>query len=197
MENRGHQEIVIAFRKGEEKAFGEVYELFSGPIYLFARRILNSDTEAQDVTAETFMKLWNLRDNFETIQNIKAFLYITVRNGCFNILRKRKNTIRHKEDLNYLLSQNEEGPSQQDEIKAEVLKNILRELNNLPKQCRQVVEFSFIKGLKNTEIATELGLSLQTVKNHKNRGLRILKFLLGRREWQMLLVFFPDFFLSY
>lgn len=185
-----HHEIIVGFRKGEEKAFEEVYELFSGPIYLFSRRILNNNTEAQDVTAETFMKLWNLRMNFETLQNVKAFLYITVRNACFNILRKRKDTLRHQEDFNYLLSQNENGPSQHDEIKAEVLQTILREINNLPKQCRKVVEFSFIRGLKNAEIADELGLSLQTVKNQKNRGLRMLKLLLGRGEWQLLLSFY-------
>lgn len=190
---RDHYNIIVAFKEGKEKAFEEVYELFSGPIYLFSRRILNNNTEAQDVTAETFMKLWKLRTNFETMQNIKAFLYITVRNACFNILRQRKDTLRHQEDLNYLLSQTENGPSQQDEIKAEVLQTILKEINNLPKQCRKVLEFSFIRGLKNTEIANEMGLSLQTVKNQKNKGLRVLKFMLGTREWQLLLIAFHLF----
>jgi RNA polymerase sigma-70 factor (ECF subfamily) len=182
MRNSDFDYIISDFRKGDQKAFAQIYDLYYGPIYCFARRILTSNAEAQDVTAETFMKLWRLHSNFETMQNIKAFLYIAVRNASFNILRQRKDNVRHHQDLNYFLAQDETGPTHQDEVKAEVLQVVLKELSNLPRQCRKVLEFSFLRGLKNNEIASEMGLSLQTVKNQKNRGIRILKVSLASRE---------------
>ena len=58
MRNSDYDYIINDFRKGDPKAFARIYDLYYGPIYCFARRILTSNAEAQDVTAETFMKLW-------------------------------------------------------------------------------------------------------------------------------------------
>jgi RNA polymerase sigma-70 factor (family 1) len=187
--NKGnYSEMIMAFQKGEEKAFAEVYDLFYGPIYYFTLRIVDNSGEAQEITADTFLKLWKLRANFESIENIKAFLYITARNASLNLIKQRKGYSRSQEDLSYFLSQDEQGPSMQDEIKAEVLKEVLKEMETLPPQCRKILQFSYVEGLKNTAIANEMGLTLQTVKNQKTRGLKMLKVALTSRVWFLLMI---------
>lgn len=188
MNKRNHSEMVLAFQKDDEKAFAGIYDLYYGAIYYFILRIVDNNAEAQEITADTFMKLWKLRANFESIDNIKAFLYITARNASLNAIKQKKGHSRSQQELSYLLSQSEQGPSMQDEIKAEVLSTVLREMETLPPQCRKILKFSYIAGLKNTAIASEMGLTIQTVKNQKTRGLKILKLALSEKVWMMLIM---------
>lgn len=187
MKKGEYLDLIAAFQGGCEKAFSQIYDTFYGPIYYFTLRILDNDGEAQEVTADTFYKLWKLRANFETMENMKAFLYVTSRNASLNVIRQRKEYNRRYEDLNYFLAQHADGPSMQDEVKAEVLKQVLEEIENLPQQCRRILQFSFIRGLKNNEIADQMGLTLQTVKNQKTRGLRMLKMSLATRVWSLMI----------
>ena len=60
-------------------------------------------------------------------------------------------------------------------VHTEVIAEIHRAINQLPTQCRKVISLEFIEGLSNEEVAKELSLSIQTVKNHKVRALKILK----------------------
>jgi RNA polymerase sigma-70 factor (family 1) len=188
MKKGNYSDLIIGFQNGDEKAFSQLYDLYYGPIYYFILRILDNNSEAQEITADTFLKLWKLRANFESVENVKAFLYITAKNASLNVIKQRKEHSRRHQEFNYLLSQDAEGPSMQDEIKGEVLKEVLKEIENLPQQCRRILQFSFIRGLKNMEIADEMGLTLQTVKNQKTRGLKMLKLSLATRVWQVLLV---------
>jgi RNA polymerase sigma-70 factor (ECF subfamily) len=60
-------------------------------------------------------------------------------------------------------------------IRMEVFNELYREINQLPEQCGKIVRMGYIEGMKNEEIARELGLSIQTVKNQKTRGVMLLK----------------------
>jgi RNA polymerase sigma-70 factor (family 1) len=182
-------EFINSFRQGNEKAFAAVYDQFYGPLYFFIRRILNNNGDSQDIVAETFLKLWRLKENFETVQNIKAFLYITSRNAAINILRQRKESIRKNEEISYLLdTQLLAGPSPHDELRAEIIKQLMYEIENLPAQCGRIVKMSFVEGTKNAKIAQDMGLTIQTVKNQKTRGIKLLKEALTRREWQLIII---------
>lgn len=60
-------------------------------------------------------------------------------------------------------------------IRAEVIRDLHRVMETLPGQCQKVIRLSYLEGLNNAEIAQQLSLSVQTVKNHKLRGLAILR----------------------
>jgi RNA polymerase sigma-70 factor (family 1) len=182
-------EFINAFRSGNEKAFASIYDQYYGPLYFFVRRILNSNTDSQDIVADTFIKLWRLKENFETVQNIKAFLYITSRNAAFNFLKQRKDAVRKQEAMSYLLDLHmSDGPSPHDELRAEVVRQLVSEIDNLPVQCGKIVKLFFVEGTKNAKIADDLGLTVQTVKNQKSRGIKLLKQALGKREWQLIII---------
>ena len=138
---------------------------------------------------ETFRKFWQLRANFETLPNIKAFLYITTRNACLNYLRDLKLRSQKDQDLLYLLSQDrEEGGFPEDQYQAELMQRIYEEIEKLPRKCRQVFKLAYMEGLGNEEIANLLHINYQSVKNQKVRALKILRLALlnkGRRlsEW--------------
>src|SRR5260370_2176222 len=72
-----HNFCIELFRTGDRGQFKNAYDLFYEPIFMFVYNLVRSEQEAQDITIETFAKLWQLRANFENLTNIKTFLYVT------------------------------------------------------------------------------------------------------------------------
>ena len=174
------QYSIVEFNQGKKEAFEAVYHAHYASLYYFVKRILNDRFEAEDIVAETFVKLWNLRHNFETAGNIKAFLFISARNACLDFLRSVQRQTTNQQALQYILLQDSDFTFAQDEIKIEVLRQIYTEIENLPPKCRHIFKLAYLEGLRNEEIALKLGLSYQTVKNQKLRASRMLRIALTK-----------------
>jgi RNA polymerase sigma-70 factor (ECF subfamily) len=179
MKNPGHH-IIAGFQQGSKEAFAAVYNMHYSRLYGFIKKLTDNREEAQDITTETFVKLWKLHANFNTAENIKAFLYITARNACMDYLRYRQRQTTNKQELGYVLVQQEDGLSPfNDEIKTAVLKQIHNEIENLPTQCRRIFKMAWLEGKKNAAIAEQLALTEQTVRNQKARAVKILRLALA------------------
>lgn len=183
MESRDMQDIIGAIHRGDDKALAKIYDLYYGPLYYFIQRIIDNTGEAEEIAADSFMKFWKRKENFENLQNIKSFLYTTARNACFDLLRSKKNF--HKHQLDYFLLQPDDENATLDEIKSEVFKKILKQAESLPPQCKRIFQLSYLDELKNTEIAEKLGITLQTVKNRKSEALKLLKLVMTKQELQL------------
>lgn len=190
MKNPGHLHIA-GFQQGSKEAFAAVYHMHYSRLYFFIKKLIDDREEAQDITAETFVKLWNLRSKFSTHENIKAFLYITARNACLDYLRYRQRQTANKQELSYVLLQNEEDiPTTNDEIRFEVVQQIFNEIENLPGQCKRIFKMAWIEGKKNAQIADELNLTEQTVKNQKVRAIKLLRMALSHVDMVLLSLIF-------
>src|SRR5688572_18564866 len=84
------EEIIAGLKNNDEQVFNELYEKFSAALHYFSSRLTQDREEAKDIVVTTFNTLWNLRNNFHSLINIKAFIYITARNRCFDFLRFRQ-----------------------------------------------------------------------------------------------------------
>jgi RNA polymerase sigma-70 factor (family 1) len=188
MKNPGHHHI-IGFREGNKEAYAAIFNTFHTPIYYFIKKLVNDADEASDIAAETFIKLWKLRANFDTQQNIKAFLYITARNACLDYLRStQRQTIKQQEYI-YVAGQEQEIiTSIHEDIKAEVYQQILEEVEKLPTQCRKIFKMAYLQNMKNAEIAEALGLTSQTVKNQKVRAIKLLRVNLSNIDFALLMI---------
>lgn len=174
-------DIMEALRKGEPEALQSLLELFYGALCLFAERMVTDRQAAEDIVGEAFIKLWKRRDNFATVQNIKAFLYISTRNAALNLLKQAKRESLSKKQLAYL-SEEQGAFVLNDMVRAEVLREILQEIDKLPEQCGKVLKLGYLQSMKNQEIATMLNISVHTVKNQKARAIQLLKIRLRDRD---------------
>jgi RNA polymerase sigma-70 factor (family 1) len=180
-------DIIISFQKGDPDALQSLLKQFYSPLCLFADRLLRDQAAAEDIVGESFIKLWNKRSNFESLQNIKAFLYITVRNACLNYLKQAKRDSLNQKQLAYITGEKEEFVLNE-MIRAEVLKEIMQEIEKLPEQCGKVLRLGYLEGLRNQEIADLLQVSVHTVKNQKARAIQLLKIKLRDRDLMTLLL---------
>ncbi|WP_207514015.1 RNA polymerase sigma-70 factor [Longitalea luteola] len=189
MKNPGHH-IIAGFQQGSKEAFAAVYHMHYSRLYGFIKKLIDDREEAQDITAETFVKLWKLHANFATQENIKAFLYITARNACMDYLRYRQRQTANQQEFGYVLGQLEEQmPTANDEIKTEVLKQIHLEIEQLPTQCKRIFKMAWLEGKKNAAIAMELALTEQTVRNQKARAVKILRVALANYNMELFVLF--------
>jgi RNA polymerase sigma-70 factor (family 1) len=167
-------ELVSEFNKGNPKSFSSIFNTYYSALCFFAERMILNREDAEDIVEESFVKLWKLHANFETMQNIKAFLYITTKNACLNFIKQSERATRNQSELVYTLATKEDHVLAEI-TRAEVLREVHAAIESLPPQCRKIVRMSFVQGMKNDEIAAELSLSINTVKNQKARAIQLLK----------------------
>ncbi len=161
------QDLVTQFTQGNTRAFTAIYNIYYPRLFNFAKRMVDNRQEAQDITAETFVKLWRLHPNFPTHDKIRAFLFVTARNACYDYLKyNAKENSQQKELINQLLPETDQVMLR-DEIKADVLDHIYTEIEKLPQQCKAVFTLSYLEGRKNNEIAELLQITDKTVRNQK------------------------------
>lgn len=140
------------------------------PLCIFALHYLKDIDASEDVVQEAFGVLWEKLSAGEKVVNQKGYLYSVVKNRSLDILRKRgggKGTISLDGSVGDI-----EEPTVED---AEVEARLWTAIDTLPEKCREIFLMSKRDGLKQEEIASELGISLQTVKNQVSKALKILK----------------------
>lgn len=90
MEKELKDSVLVRFQKGDARAFQEVFDFYYDNIFYFVYKLLESKEDAEDVAIQIFDKLFRMHTQFETVPNIKAFLFISARNLSFNYIRARQ-----------------------------------------------------------------------------------------------------------
>jgi RNA polymerase sigma-70 factor (family 1) len=168
------EDVMSFFNSGSSVAFTEVYNKFYPSVFYFARRFVNPE-DAEDITADSFYKLWKINKSFPSLQSVKVFLQVNVRNACINHLEHIKVVEKNKHALFFSVDKMTDEYNYSDEIKAEQIKHILAEIEKLPARRKIVFKLACLEGLKEKEIAAKLKLSIGTVHNHKTIAIKQLR----------------------
>jgi len=162
------------FQRGNESALAYFFKEHHRSMCYFASKIVKDERQAEDIVADCFIKLWDRRQTFENVDKIKAFLYIACRNNCLNYLRNEKRKTAAQEL--YLRQMDEDSDEIIYEIiDTEIVDILAREIESLPDKCREVFKLIYLGGKSTEEIAAELNLNVQTVRNHKTRAIELLR----------------------
>ena len=165
----------------------ELFQKYYARLVYFACQLTTDRSGAEDIAQEAFIKYWNLKDEISGDEAaIKSFLYTSVKNTCLN-------TIRHLKVVDSYAAQAEKSEVEEETaihaiIKAEVLGELHQAISSLPESCQKVSRMGFLEGMKNHEIAQELGVSINTVKTQKKRGLELLRRRLNPEIISLLLI---------
>ena len=162
------------FREGRAQALSHFFKLHHKALFYFANRILNDQSAAQEVVSDCFVKLWQKHEDFHTAQQVKAFLFISCRNACLNHLRQLKTRSAAQE---HYLEELKSGAASDDYqvIETELLELVSREIEELPEKMREVFKLLYLQGKSTTEVAAELRISIQTVRNQKTKAIALIK----------------------
>jgi RNA polymerase sigma-70 factor (ECF subfamily) len=168
-------DILAELKKGSTQALHTLHDLYYPGLRSFASHLLGDAPAAEDVVADVFIVLWKKQKDFSTLQQVKAFLYISTRNACINHVKKAQRDVAMKEGFSNYLSADYEEFALNEMIRMEVLQQIREAIEHLPAQCRKVFKMCYVEGLSNAEVAELCQISVNTVKNHKVKALSLLR----------------------
>lgn len=151
--------------EGDEAAFTSLYVHFTPIILPFAEQKLKSGTDAQEVVQEVFLKLWIYRSALKDIENPTAYVYRTVSNMIANRFTKLK---REYTLIRELAAENQQL-LEPDINYTDLKTRYASAVGELPRD-RKKIFLMRQEGLMPTEIAQELGVSINTVKTQLKRA---------------------------
>jgi RNA polymerase sigma-70 factor (family 1) len=185
--------LPLSLPNSDRKTFTEIYKELYPAIYYFAKGFVKDEAIAEDITADTFAKLW-IAAGLAGVMNAVGFLYTAAKNASLDYLKVESNLKERENQFSYQMHTGTTDEQVAAEVKAEILKHIYTEIEELPKQAREIFKLSFINGWKIRQIAEHMKLTDQTVMNQKSRALKILRLALKDRPWIWILLLNVLFF---
>jgi RNA polymerase sigma-70 factor (family 1) len=176
-------QLVTAFKNGDPASLEVLWKNNYKALVYFADQLVRNNLLSEDIVSETFVKLWKLRANFDNVYSIRSFLYVTVKNNCYDHLRSQEiHTRIHKEILYTSDYVSEMNRDDYDMMYAEYIQQLYVQVRELPDRCREVFKLFFFERMATREIALALGISEQTVRNQKSKAVQVLKAALLKKN---------------
>lgn len=166
-------ELILLLKQSNQEAFTTLYKKYWKQVYNFSRLYLTSQSVAEEVVQEVFIKVWESRDFMREGDNFEGLLFIITRNLIFNMHRKNLNEDFYKMTV---LSAMENSYDIEEEIDAKNLGEYIDLLiADLPPRRQEIFNLSRKENKSYKEISQLLGVSEKTVENQIGEALKFLR----------------------
>lgn len=167
--------------RGDEQAFGSLYDALSGRVYGLALRILGDPAAAEEATLDTFTQVWNTAGRYDPKRGSVATWVLTIaRSRALDLKRAQARRASRENALEAGGDPTAPGP---DPVAAyamaEEAVRVRGALATLPDDQRACIETAFFGGLSYSDTAAALGQPLGTVKTRIRTGLATLRAVLA------------------
>lgn len=177
------------FNKKEKSSWKSFYEEFYVAICSYVDKIVKEEADAEDITQETFINLWNSSRQFGSMQELTWYLYKAAYTNAIYFLRTKN---LHRDLLAKYEVEEVEIPD--DHFSVMIQEELTRQLHfyikELPPEAQKILQLS-LNGCSGKEIAEKLGITIHTVKLQKNRSFKYLRKKLQRPTYLLLLCAIP------
>ena len=175
LEEASDAQLVTLIGRYHEGALAEVYRRHGGAVYGLARTIRQSSHEADDVTQDVFLRLWNHPDRFDPPRGtLRSFLLNDSHGRAVDLVRSlNSRRAREVRDANrspvatYDLQHQVWDLAVADEVK--------RALTSLPIEEREAIELAYFQGHSYVKVAEILGQPEGTIKSRIRNGMRRMR----------------------
>ena len=182
------EEVMQKFQSGYDKAFDVLVKRYQNRIHNFLYRYTHNDLDAEDLTQETFYRLYKCRNSYECIAKFSTWLY-TIAN---NLARSHYKKNSRMPSVSIQTGYDSDGEEQEIElsdfnnipdsvVQSSMNMELLEKaLNRLPAEFKEMIVLRDIQNLTYEEIEQITGLAMGTVKSRINRGRVRLQKMLGK-----------------
>lgn len=167
------RELLVRLRGGDDAAYEAIFRQWYAPLVATATVLLRDREPAEEVVQDVLLELWRRRESLTFETSLRAYLFQASRNRALNYLRRQRVEVRGESTIAAGMPSPEPADSEAREGELNVA--IQSAIAGLPDRCREVFELSRIRGLKYSEIATELGISVKTVEAQMGKALRVMR----------------------
>lgn len=174
--------LAMLARKGDQRAFAEIVELYKDKIFHLAYRMLNNRHEAEDVVQETFLRVFRNLDRYDENLKFSTWIYRIGTNLCIDRLRKRKPSYSLDAEINdqdgtdgYSMIPSDDRTPESEMLLSETQRIIHESIESLPAKYKTIMLLRYIQDLSLQEISDVLDLPVTTIKTRVHRGREFLR----------------------
>ena len=164
----GFEKCIRARNRGDRNGLKEVYEEYVSYIYGIVRALLHNKEEAEDITSDFFIRLWEKSDTYKPGGGHKGWMATIARNMAVDYIRKHK-----REEFSETVSEQESDENVERQVLADI--SINEALSMLKESERKVVHLKIMGELTFREIAEILEQPMGTVTWHYNQAIKKLR----------------------
>ncbi|MBD5279319.1 MAG: RNA polymerase sigma-70 factor [Bacteroides sp.] len=188
VDNNDERYIIERLRSGHKEAFQTIYDIYGRRMLAYCIRLTGNAEDAEDLVQDVFLNLWRTKDELKNVDTLRPYLFTSLRNRILNLWKSRLNSNLYNDYIKALQEPDSHRDFENIEYR-EFERMIAVEMDKLPPTQRRVVRMSRLENLEVVEIAAELGLSVQTIKNALSSGLKTLRQSLGKNSGLLILLF--------
>ncbi len=151
-----------------------MFREFYQPLLSYAASVIKSEPDAEEIVQDIFFFLWENKKSLDIHTSFSAYLYRAVHNNCLQLLKREKRKINYQQDQsnwNYHESMSPGEVLQYNEL----YDKINRVVEELPENCKTIFKLNRFQGLKYSEIAEKLAISIKTVEANMTKALKYLR----------------------
>jgi len=170
------EELLRRIADRDEAALSAIYTRYRPLAFSLALRVVGDAARAEDVLQDAFLSVWRKAGTYRPGRgSARTWLSSIVRNRAIDVVRAtRERAVQDDEEL--LLGIRDPGPAVFDQVAASLEGEMTRDaLRQLPTEQRHAISLAFFAGLSHSEIATQTGLPLGTVKSRVRLGIQRMR----------------------
>ncbi len=182
--------IIRKIKEGDEASFRCLFDRYRNELFTYCQHITKERSIAEEIVQDVFMIIWQNREGLQP--QIKPYLYTITQNLSFNFLKKATRDVKMKKQVFY---------ESQKEFRQEWLIDfkdtkelITQAITQMPTRQQEIFSLSRWENKSHDEIARQLRISKNTVKDQMYKALKAIKHYL--QTHQLLLVFLVQVFNS-
>ena len=165
-------ELVAGVKGGDERAFDSLFLRWYPQVRKFLLLLVRDKALAEDLAQTVFMKLWVYRDRLDPAKSLKNYLMVLSRNAALDVFKSKRFLV--DTDKAPVEKEGSEHTEYRTEF-GEAYSRILKAMEEMPDQRKQVFKMSRFKSMSNDSIAEDLGLSVRTVEKHIQLALKDIR----------------------
>ncbi|MGV3529767.1 MAG: RNA polymerase sigma factor [Flavisolibacter sp.] len=172
--------LIRGLQNGNADAFRALYNKYAPRLQGFAARFRISPEEADEITQETFIRIWLHR---QQVREDAAFCTYMITIAKRLILNHLRQFARREMYIKEVTAGTSTAANISAGNEAELEKIIRKAIQDLPLKCREVFTMSRMEGFSNQQIAEELSISKSTVENQINKALKTIRRTLEKHGY--------------
>lgn len=170
---------IQSLKKGEKKAFEAIYLGFYDMLFHLAFGYIGQREIARELVQDTFLKLWEQREELRDQTNIRNYLYTITKNNCLNHLRQKEIIFRNNRDylipeLRYQQQALQSFGDSYSDVEF-LIEKVDDAIEQLPEDIRNTFKLNRFENYTYSQIAQKLEISPKTVEARISKALKILR----------------------
>ncbi|MGV8092575.1 MAG: RNA polymerase sigma factor [Mangrovibacterium sp.] len=189
---QNENDLVHRLKTDDAAAFDELFQLYGQKLYGFALKYLKSESEAEEMVQEVFVRIWENRRSLKSEYSFKSYLFTIALNQIRKFFNRRAVSLRYIVEFQKEVSESDNYTADSIDY-GSLLRQIDEIVDTFPERKKQIFLKSRKEGKTSKEIAAELNITVGTVDNQISDALRIIREML-KKEGIAVLLFMALFF---